>query len=439
MRVSYSRRMDLWQVPIAEGPVPVTVFALAVTLLAILAVRRWRTRPLVWALAGAAAGAVIGYGTYRLVNATNVFGDAVPPFVWHWTAAAFAAVGFALGGMVGARTWRRVLAGVGVVVFVVAGVVGVNMRFGINPTPGSLLGVADSIDLPTDAGGAGSTAAPAQPLYTTWQAPAGMPAVGSRGSQEIPATASGFDARPAGIYLPPAALVPGAPALPLVIMMMGHPGAPDPTVISNVLDGFAAQHDGLAPIVIVADQLGAAVNDTACADSAAYGKARTYITVDVVDWAKKNLHIIDDPAYWTIAGYSNGGGCAATFGAQSPQLWKNILSVSGEPFGGSEQVANVTKTIYGGSAAAFEASKPVNIMAAAAPGTYAGMTAIFTAGAQDPAYISAADTVAAQARAVGITVVRYDVPGAGHVGDALTGGLAEGFTVLYPVLGLSAG
>lgn len=232
----------------------------------------------------------------------------------------------------------------------------------------------------------------------------------------------------------------GAPALPLVIMMMGHPGAPDPTVISNVLDGFAAQHDGLAPIVIVADLLGAAVNDTACADSAAYGKARTYITVDVVDWAKKNLHIIDDPAYWTIAGYSNGGGgCAATFGAQSPQLWRNILSVSGEPFGGSEQVANVTKTIYGGSAAAFEASKPVNIMAAAAPGTYAGMTAIFTAGAQDPAYISAADTVAAQARAVGMTVVRYDVPGAGHVGDALTGGLAEGFTVLYPVLGLSAG
>ena len=69
MRVSYSRRMGLWQVPIAEGPVPVTVFALAVILLAILAVRRW-------------------------------------------------------------RTWRRVLAGVGVVVFVVAGVVGVNMRFG---------------------------------------------------------------------------------------------------------------------------------------------------------------------------------------------------------------------------------------------------------------------------------------------------------------------
>ena len=38
-----------------------------------------------------------------------------------------------------------------------------------------------------------------------------------------------------------------------------------------------------------------------------------------------------------------------------------------------------------------------------------------------------------------MTVVRYDVPGAGHTGDALKGGLIEGFDVLYPVLGLSTG
>lgn len=32
----------------------------------------------------------------------------------------------------------------------------------------------------------------------------------------------------------------------------------------------------------------------------------------------------------------------------------------------------------------------------------------------------------------------YVVPGAGHVVDALEGGLAEGFARLYPRLGLSA-
>ncbi|WP_282837256.1 alpha/beta hydrolase [Microbacterium flavum] len=428
--------MDLTRLPIADGAVPVTVFVLAVALIVVLAVRRWTPRALRWAVGGAILGAVLGYGAYRVVNVTNVFGDAAPTFVWHWAAAAFAASGFALGGLVAARAWRRVVSIVAVVVFLLAGVLGANMRFGLNPTLGSLFGITSTIDLPTDSGDA--TGAPSTPLYESWTSPAGMPAVGQRGSQTIPATVSGFDARPAGIYLPPAALVKDAPALPLVVMMMGHPGGPDGTVISDVLDTFAAQHAGLAPIVVVADQLGAAVNDTACADSDAYGKARTYVTVDVVNWAMKNLHVIDDPAYWTIAGYSNGGGCAITFGAQDPQLWKNILDVSGEPFPGSEQPANITKVIYGGNGAAFEASKPVNILAAAAPGSYSGMTAVFTAGSADPEYMASADTVAAAARSAGMTVVRADVPGAGHTGDALSGGLSAGFTVLFPVLGLSA-
>ena len=52
--------------------------------------------------------------------------------------------------------------------------------------------------------------------------------------------------------------------------------------------------------------------------------------------------------------------------------------------------------------------------------------------------MAAADSVAAAARAAGMTVTRYDVPGAGHTGVALKDGLAEGFTVLFPVLGLAA-
>ena len=91
-----------------------------------------------------------------------------------------------------------------------------------------------------------------------------------------------------------------------------------------------------------------------------------------------------------------------------------------------------------GDQSAFEAAKPINIMKAAAPGAYDGVTAVFTAGSEDPTYIAAAKDVSAEAQAVGMAITYYEVPGAGHVGDALTGGLTEGFTVLYPVLGLSA-
>lgn len=164
---------------------------------------------------------------------------------------------------------------------------------------------------------------------------------------------------------------------------------------------------------------------------------RPTVTKDVVDWAKQNLHIIEDPKYWVIAGYSNGGGCAVKYLATYPDQWKNLIDVSGEPFPGSEDPDSVTATIYGGDSAAFEAAKPINIMKAATPGTYDGITAVFTAGSEDPTYIQAAKDVSAEAQSVGMTVTYYEVPGAGHVGDALTDGLQEGFTVLYPVLGLS--
>ena len=54
-----------------------------------------------------------------------------------------------------------------------------------------------------------------------------MPAVSRNGPVIIPATVSGFRARDAHLYLPPAVLVPNPPELPVLVMMMGLPGGPD--------------------------------------------------------------------------------------------------------------------------------------------------------------------------------------------------------------------
>jgi hypothetical protein len=42
----------------------------------------------------------------------------------------------------------------------------------------------------------------------------------------------------------------------LVIMMMGQPGDPDPQYIAKILDAQAQKNNGLAPYVLVVDQLG---------------------------------------------------------------------------------------------------------------------------------------------------------------------------------------
>ncbi|MBN9170374.1 MAG: esterase, partial [Microbacterium sp.] len=205
---------------------------------------------------------------------------------------------------------------------------------------------------------------------------------------------------------------------------------PDPALL--------AQHEGLAPIIIVADQLGSSDNDPACADSKAYGNAETYIKTDVVNWARKNLNIIDDPRYWIMAGYSNGGGCAVKYVAQEPNVFKNLIDISGEIYPGSEDPQSVTDTIYGGSAAAFDAAKPIAIMQAAPRGAYDGVTAFFSAGQLDPKFQGEASQVSAAAKAAGMKVTYTVIPGVGHVGANVHDSLTDAFSLFYPVLGLSA-
>ncbi|OZB87966.1 MAG: hypothetical protein B7X41_10640, partial [Microbacterium sp. 14-71-5] len=134
-------------------------------------------------------------------------------------------------------------------------------------------------------GAAHATAAGAvMPLFETWTPPADLPSEGTvtllTGEERIPSSA-GFAPRDASLYRPPAALVPDPPALPLVVFMMGEPGDPDPSFVADAMDRLAAAHHGLAPIVIVADQLGSEDGNPACVDSAAYGGVETYFTQDI--------------------------------------------------------------------------------------------------------------------------------------------------------------
>jgi dienelactone hydrolase len=264
-----------------------------------------------------------------------------------------------------------------------------------------------------------------------------MPHLGQQGTVTIPATVSGFHARPAGLYLPPAALVKDPPQLPLVVLMMGYPGNPSPARVASVVDQYQLKHEGLAPIVLVADQVGTQ-GDPTCADSKMYGHAQTYITKDVVSWAASHLHVIHDPKYWAIMGYSNGGGCAIKFGALMPKTFGTIVDISGEPFPGSVHPPLALARIFQGNVAAFEASKPINIMRRAPAGAYNGVHAVFTYGAADPKYGPDAKLVSSVARSVGMDVTLTPIPGATHIGLAFTGGVAAGLDVLYPLWGLSA-
>jgi enterochelin esterase-like enzyme len=431
----------LLAIEIINGPLIAVFYIISIAAALYLLLRRPTAIWIATALVGILAGAVIGAATVFIVNAMGTFGEPLPSQAAIWVIVTFAAIALAIVNLWRSRWWRKVIAAVSIIIFALTGTLAINAYYGLNHTVGSMFGVVTgkAID-----GGVGpvntSTADPTKPLWQTWKPPADMPKTGKTGlltgKDAIPNTLSGFKARDASLYLPPAAQVKNAPRLPFVLLMMGQPGTPDPQYIAAVLDTYAAQHEGLAPIVVVADQLGNPSVDPVCADSTKYGKVHTYLTQDVVNWAKTNLNILREPKYWTIAGYSNGGACAFQLAAQSPDVWGNLLDISGDEFPGVETQDATIRDIFGGNKAAFEASKPTSMLAAH-KGGYTDSDAIFTVGQNDPGFIPGADRNAKAAQAAGMTTTYYVVPGAGHVVDALNGGLTKGFEVLYPRLGLS--
>jgi poly(3-hydroxybutyrate) depolymerase len=428
----------LLNVRIIGGWAPIVVDALAVAAVGFLVARRPTRSRVVAAVIAGAAGLVVAVIVLWVVAATNAFGVQMSMTTSVWVVVVLTCVGLAIPGFWRTSALRRVGTAAAILVLVLAGTLGINADFGLDPTIADLAGVSTQKTLVIPKATATPDPIPSildgGALWANWDEPADLPASGTTGQVIIPNTVSGFKARPAGVYFPPAALVKNPPALPLVIMMMGQPGNPDPSFQATILNGFAARHHGLAPIVLVADQIGNPSVDPLCLDTARYGKAETYLTQDVVGWARTHLHVLQDPAHWTIAGYSNGGECALSLGAKYPNIWGNVLDISGEKYPGADRSAQTLASVFGGNTAAYQATWPLSILA---KGTYPDTVGIFTVGSNDYVYRQEAIAVNAAASAAGWKTTYYEVLNGGHVLGALMGGLTEGYTVLYPRLGLS--
>ncbi len=98
------------------------------------------------------------------------------------------------------------------------------------------------------------------PTETHWQVPVRMPSNGVVTEAAIPGNVSGFDARPATLYLPPAYLADPRAELPVLVLVAGEPGSPsdwlDSGRLATTVDAYASRHFGLAPVVVVPDALG---------------------------------------------------------------------------------------------------------------------------------------------------------------------------------------
>lgn len=301
------------------------------------------------------------------------------------------------------------------------------------PSTGAPLG---QVGTTAAAGTVGSVPQSTGPVSDTWTPPAGMPAAGQVSEVTIPGTISGFAARTAWIYLPPAYLTQNRPSLPVLVMIPGQPGSDrdwlDSGGLAAVMDQFANSHGGLAPIVVMADALGGPLANPLCADTSA-AKVDTYLSRDVPTWISANLQVLPDHRSWAIGGFSYGGTCSLQMAVNHPEVYSTFVDIAGqaEPTLGTR--VDTVDQLFGGDEAAFLAINPVTIMATKS----FPRTSAFIATAQDDPLSADAATVLAACKSAGMKTTTISVPG-GHTWPMATAALTQSLPWLAARVALTA-
>lgn len=376
--------------------------------------RRW------WAVGVpvAAAIAIAGAVAFRTwVVTAKPWPDGLPLEVVVWIAVGLLGPTLLVVGWAGRRWQVRVLGSVAALLALLGAADAVDTFYGAYPT------VATALQLPpVDTTSAASvlqrtflpairSGSPGEPLWESWSPPADMPTHGAVTEVHIPATHSGFSARPAWIYLPPAYLTARRPQLPVLMLLSGQPGSPrdwlDGGLLVQQMDRWAAAHHGLAPVVVIPDSLGALTDNPLCMDSR-LGRVDTYLARDVPDWILSSLQVDPVTAHWAVGGFSAGGTCALQLAVAHPDLFPTFLDESGqrEPTLGGH--ARTVAATFGGDEAAFDAVDPLHELARRRYPASAGAVVV---GAQDGDYRPQARVVTAAARAAGMSVRYLELPG----------------------------
>ena len=424
---------------LVSGPLHVVLMAVtAVCLIGLLTLRHdrgwWRLRvPLAVLAAVALVGLLVG-----ALTVLKPWPDPLPPPVLIWIGVGFLGISLLVLGWRGRRHRVRALAVLAAALVVLGAADGVDTYFGAFPTVDAALQLApyDQVAAASVLRHTGSSpsAVAAPPSVQSWRPPADMPQNGAVTQVDIPATRSGFPARAAWLYLPPAYRLPVHPLMPVLILIGGQPGGTrdwlDGGQLAQQMDQWAAAHGGLAPVVVMPDALGSPTANPLCMDSA-LGKADTYLSSDVVSWVTSSLQVQPDHAHWAVGGFSYGGTCALQLAVAHPDLFPTFFDVSGQESPTLGGHAHTVAATFGGDERAFAAVDPLQELAARPEPGSAGFLVV---GAQDGAYRREQLAVASAARAAGVAITYQELPG-GHSWDVWRPAL----TLAIPWLGARMG
>ncbi len=350
-----------------------------------------------------------------------------------WIAVALSAAALAVGNMVRTRWWRKLVAVVAAMLVVAAAGNQINKNYQEYPAVRDLFGPTtdQAAGTLTRSPGLPDTAS-TSPLATTWTpSGAGLPADGK--GKVVPftvqASASAFAARTGWAYLPPAYFADNKEPLPVLVLIAGQPGGPDDWITGNrlqgVMDDFAAQHDGIAPVVVVPDALGSALANPLCLDSS-LGNVDTYLAKDLPRAIVDQLNVTTDSRKWAVGGFSYGGTCSLQLATNHPDVYPTFIDVSGQREPTLDEGPNGRTTTvdgaFGGDESKFVAVNPADLLKTRQFPDSAGW---FIWGENDTEAKTALQDLAGLAQGAGMTVRTWEAPGTAHDWGTAVLGLSQ--------------
>jgi S-formylglutathione hydrolase FrmB len=256
----------------------------------------------------------------------------------------------------------------------------------------------------------------------------------------IPAPVSGFHARPAYVWLPPAWFTDPLRHLPVVELLAGVPGEPSDWTragfADKTADAFAHAHDGVAPILVMPDSNGSVSADTECVNSS-LGNVETYLTVDVPAYMRSVFDARSTADSMAIGGLSAGGMCATMLALRHPALYGTFADYAGltsPTVGEYVEPQATTDALFNGSTAAYNAHDPLYLLA---HNSYPQLAGWFEVGSDDHGSVDAQNTLVPLARQAGIATTAVEVAGAGHDFDLFSKAFADSLPFLSYRLGLT--
>lgn len=384
----------------------------------------WRRQLLIGVPVTVAVMAVIA----ALVDGLSLIPYSFPTSFYAWFGLVVLTIAI---GVIGWRSFalpQRIVFGIALLLTPLLALTLVNANYQYYPTVGSLFGT-----------GAHHTSQ--QQLAQDrleWASDASARTHGELIEVAIPGTVSHFRAREAYVWLPPAWFAQPRLELPVLEMLAGTPGGPNNWIQAGLADQtaarFAAQHDGLAPILVMPDSNGGVTSDTECVDSRR-GNAETYLTVDVPAFIDKTFG--PKPGALGIVGLSSGGECALMLPLRHPHLFHafaDFSGLTGPTVGETIDAAGTTRALFGGSTAAYDAHNPVHLLSTR---TYPGTAGWFEVGSNDSAPLAAQRELIPMAEAAGVQVQSHVIPGGQHDFDTWAHSFADALPWLSYRLGLT--